>query len=160
MQDAALRAEPPLTQARVTPFPAPAPDARSAPPLSPGERALLEELRGYARDAQLSAPMDPMRACRLIEPGDARAHGRALLRALGVLAVRPLTFHPRGAEEVGFDERWLLSLVRALETGDMASARLLIGGRTGKAGRRVLAWLARGYAERRAAPLDFGTIPD
>jgi|AACY02.3.fsa_nt_gi hypothetical protein len=156
---AALSVETPAFGAdRIAAFPVRTPEPVAAPPLSSADRALLETLRGFARDAQLSGALDLHHVCSLIEPGGLREHGRALLRALDVLSARPLVFHPRGAEEAGFDELWLLRLVRALQAGDSASARLLIGGRVPRSGRRVVAWLARAFAER--AALDFGMIPD
>ena len=144
--------------ARIAPFPGAAATPRLRD-LDPAERRLLEELRLYVRQAQLAGPIDLNRVCALIDPGGAADYGRALIRALDATAGRRLVFHPRGATETGFDELWLVRLIRALEEGDAPSARFLIGGRVPKPGRRLVAWLAAGLAERRAG-LDFGTIPD
>lgn len=121
--------------------------AIAAPALDAADQALVEFLRACARSAQLAEAFQPHRACPLTED-DAAAYGRALLRALGAVSSRPVVFHPRRTPVASFDERWALRLVRALQAGDDASAAVLIGGRTAQGGRRVLAWLARGLAER------------
>jgi hypothetical protein len=121
---------------------------RAALPVPTGDRALLEHLRSLARRSQLAAPVALEQTCRLIEPGSADAYGMALMRSLSVLAARPMVFHPRGAEEASFDELWLLRLLRCIQSGDTDSARLLIGRRTDKLGRRTITWLACGFAER------------
>lgn len=125
--------------------------------LDAADRRLLARLRDLARRAQLTAPMAIDGTCRLAEPGphgEAEAYGAALLRSLAQVATRPLVFYPRGAEEVGFDEAWLVRLVRCLADSDEDSARLLIGGRVTRIGRRVVTYLAKGFAERIAHPLD------
>lgn len=129
--------------------------ARQAAPvaraLAEEDRRLLAVLRGLAREAQLSGPIALETTCRLMDaaPEDqARAYGAALLRSLALVATRPLVFHPRGAAEVGFDEAWLVRLVRCLAEGDEDSARLLIGSRVLRIGRRIIAFLAKGFAER------------
>ena len=155
---AVRRAAPAPATARIAPFPGAAATPRLRD-LDPEDRALLEELRGYVRGAQLAGPLDLNRVCALIDPGGAADYGRALIRALDATAGRRLVFHPRGARETGFDELWLVRLVRAFEEGDRPSARFLIGGRVPQTGRRLVAWLAAGLAERRRG-LDFGTIPD
>jgi hypothetical protein len=128
-------------------------------PRSGADRALLEHLRRLARHAQLSAPLGLETTCSLIEPGSAVSYGTALMRALAVVASRSLVFHPHGAGEASFDELWLLRLLRCLESGDTDSARLLIGGRVGRIGRRTVTFLARGLAERIAElGLDAGSL--
>jgi hypothetical protein len=145
------------------------PDARpgaTPPPLAAGDVALVEFLRECARAAQLSEQLELHRVCPLTEES-ARAYGRALLRALGAASTRRMVFHPRRTREIGFDERWLLRVLRALQSGDDASAAVLIAGRSGRSGRRILGWLARGLAERlsrdgvdaSAKDLDFRIIP-
>jgi hypothetical protein len=145
------------------------PDSRpgaTPPPLAACDVALIEFLRECARAAQLSEPLELHRVCPLAEDS-ARAYGRALLRALGAASARRMVFHPRRTQEVGFDERWLLRVLRALQSGDDASAAVLIAGRSARPGRRVLGWLARGLAERLsrdgvdagAKDLDLRTIP-
>lgn len=121
---------------------------RPVRPLAPGDVRLLDALRDLARRAQLSPPLLPEHVCSLKTPSSPQAYGLALMRNLNAMALRPLVFHPRGAVEASFDEAWLLRLLRCLQGGDPASARLLIGGRIGHYGRRTVGWLALGLAER------------
>jgi hypothetical protein len=117
-------------------------------PLAAADRRLLRLLRAVARQAQLSGPIAVDHVCSLTEPADPVAYGLALMRTLDAVASRPMLFHPVGAEEVGFDEMWLVRLVRCLQGGDTASARLLIDRRTERMGRRAVAFLAQGLALR------------
>jgi hypothetical protein len=107
-------------------------------------------IRDLARRTQLSAPMPLEHACSLADPSSPTAWGLALLRTLSHATTRPFVFHPRGEPRAGFDEAWLISLVRCLQRGDAGSARLLIGGRIGRLGRRPVAFLAQGFAARLA----------
>lgn len=137
------------------------PAVLAAASLDATDLRLLARVRGLARRAQLAAPLAIDGTCRLADPGpagEAEAYGAALLRSLAEVAVRPLVFHPRGAVEVGFDEAWLVRLVRCLAEGDEDSARLLIGSRVTRIGRRVVTFLAKGFAERIAGPLDAGNL--
>jgi hypothetical protein len=129
------------------------------PSLANGDRSLIKQLRRMARQAQLSSPISIDHACSLIAPAGAQEFGLALMRTLDAVALRPLQFHPVDAAEVGFDELWLIRLLRCLEAGDAASARLLIDTRTQRVGRRAVAYLAQGLAARLMdGDLDVGDI--
>lgn len=116
--------------------------------LSADDRAVLRLVRRLARQAQLCGPIPVDHVCSLIEPASPQAYGVALMRTLDVVATRPMVFHPETAEEASFDELWLVRLLRCLRLGDTASARLLIDRRTGRFGRRAVAFLAQGFAGR------------
>lgn len=119
-------------------------------PVAAQDRDLLLLLRDLARRTQLSAPMTVEHACSLADPSSPTAWGLALMRTLSHAATRPFVFHPRGEPRAGFDEAWLISLLRSLQRGDTGSARLLIGSRIGRLGRRPVAFLAQGFAARLA----------
>lgn len=120
--------------------------------VSAEESVLLDWLRRLARRAQLSAPIAVDHVCSLGAPASAETYGLALMRTLDAVAKRPLVFHRSGSSEAGFDELWLLALLRALNDGDSASARLLIVSRAGRSGQRAVAFLAQGVAARLARP--------
>ena len=127
----------------------PPPVVRGAGPVvSAADHALLTYLRRLARRAQLAAPITVDHVCALIEPARPDAYGLALMRTLDAVATRPLVFHPATSVEASFDEMWLLRLLRSLESGDHASAKLLIGCRINRFGRRPVAFLAQGLAAR------------
>ncbi|TVQ54572.1 MAG: hypothetical protein EA355_11590 [Rhodobacteraceae bacterium] len=141
-------------------------------PLSAEDRRIIAFLRDCARAAHLDEPLHAY-AAQAPAGEDAAAWGRSLLRAIGAAATRPFTLHRGRAAEVTFDERWLLRVLRSLQTGDEASAAVLIAGRVSRDGRRVLGWLARGLAERldaaavdvsgvdaARAGLDFRMVPE
>lgn len=133
------------------------PAVLAAASLDVTDQRLLAQVRELALHAQLAAPIAIDGICRLVEPGprgEAEAYGAALLRSLAQVAVRPLVFHPRGAVEVGFDEAWLVRLVRCMAEDDEDSARLLIGSRVTRIGRRVVTFLAKGFADRIVRPLE------
>lgn len=116
--------------------------------LSAADRHVLRRLRRMARQAQLSSPIAIDHACSLIAPSGPDEYGLALMRTLNAVALRPVNFHPVGAEETTFDELWLMRLLRCLQAGDVSSARLLIDTRTQRIGRRAVAFLAQGLAAR------------
>lgn len=134
-----------MTTAATLVFPAASAPATERP-LSVGDRALVERLRACARAAQLAAPMDPFHACALIAPPagrEAHVYGVALMRTLGRALDRRLAFHQRGAAVATIGERWLLSLLRAIEAGDAASAMFLAARWVRRTDRRAILFLAQ-----------------
>ncbi len=118
------------------------PDAR--------ERALIERLRRLACRSRLARRLDLDKACALIagEPGEAvDRYGVALLAALAETAACRLVFHPAGAAETTFAERWLLGLVAAIEREDGPSVRFQVERVVTPAGRRTVRFLATGLAD-------------
>jgi hypothetical protein len=110
-------------------------------------------LRACARRAQLSPPIDLDRACALIDPPAGRAaeaYGAALMRALDRGALRPVALHAAGAPSLG--ERWLLALLRALGSGDVASALFLVGRWVDRPHRRGVLFLAQRLSRALDAP--------
>ncbi len=132
----------PLRRAPVPPPAGPAPGDADA--------ALLEDLRRWSLAALCGPPLDLDRACALIAPAGEAARdacGRALLAALDGAALRPLSFHPRGAAVPAFGEAWLLALLRATAEGDGDSARFLVARAVRRERRRLILWLARRLVE-------------
>jgi hypothetical protein len=118
--------------------------------LSRQDEALLHRLRLSARRARLASRIDLDRACALIAPEPEQAaevYGCTLLRALDAEAARPVVFHPGCAAPAGFDEMWLLRIVRLFQSGDEAGARFLIAGRVNLHARRKVAFLAARFAQ-------------
>ena len=138
------------TVTRLCLVPAAPPQPATVPQSDRTDTRLVEVLRRLARESHLGRRMDPHRACALIEmaPGDAvDRFGRGLLSALRNAAAVRLVFHPAGAAERTFAERWLVGLVEAYDRGDADSVRFAIERAVSPAHRRTIRFLARGFSE-------------
>lgn len=123
--------------------------------LSPEDARLLTCLRMFARQAKIAPRLDLDRACALIAPHPSEAMqiwGSTLLRALDAQATRAVVFHAGCAARPGFDELWLLRIIRLFQQGDDAGARFLIAGRVPHRARRKIAFLAARFAANFTSP--------
>lgn len=119
--------------------------------LSVPATAALDKLRSTATRCQAARRLDLFCACRMLS-GDTKEAGtafaRALIRTLSQgLGRAPVFFRP-GSREVSFDERWLISLISAVQKGDEPSFEFLIRSRLGRHTHRPTAFLVRNLAMR------------
>ena len=126
---------------------------RPCAPLSDTDAARLDELRRVAMTCRARPRADLFEACALLQvtPAATRAaHAEALLRCLHEALGQPARLHAPGADELTFDERWLLELCRAAARGDTASTAFLLGRRVGAAHRRLVRYLVSRIASTEA----------
>ena len=123
---------------------------RPGDPLSDTDAARLNHLRHVAMTCRAKPRADLFHACALLQitPAASReAHAEALMRCLPEALGQPARLHAPGADELTFDERWLLELLRAATAGDTASTAILLGRRVGAAHRRLVRYLVSRIAE-------------
>ena len=95
--------------------------------LAPAATAALEKLRAMALKCRANRRLDLDRACRMLssDSGEAgRAFASALVRTLSQGLGRAPVFYKPGSREVSFDERWLISLMAAVQHDDDAQLRV------------------------------------
>lgn len=126
-------------------LPAPARHLSPAPVPAPADVQRLNWLRLLFRSCRAKARLDLFQACALLgveRPDSAQLYADALLRALSARSARALVLNPPGTATLGFDERWLLSLLAAIARGDEPSRDFLLRSRVPQADRRAIGWLA------------------
>lgn len=125
---------------------APAPTANpEATRLAEADRDALNRLRLAALRCRAAARLDLFRACAMLgadREATTPAFAEALLRTLDQGLNEAPVFHAPGADDLSFDERWLMSLIGALRADDMPSATFLINSRIAQPARRSLGFLA------------------
>ncbi len=114
------------------------------PDVSPESFALLNYLRFVALECRAKPKSDLFEACALLH-GDrtasCAAHAEALMRCLNdTLGTRARLFSP-GTTELSFDERWLISLGRAINNNENASVDFLLKSRVKPDDRRLICFL-------------------
>ena len=97
--------------------------------LSNVELTLLEEIRDHAKKARSLPRIDIFKACDLVQidfelltPEILSVFIRSLSQAFG----RPVNFSEAGAENLTWDEKWLVSIVSAVSRADYDSVNFLI----------------------------------
>ncbi len=140
---------------KVLPWPAERRTNEQPPPrLQPGaiadrDRALVDWFRLVARGMRICARIDLDRACALIAAQNdvaADRYANALLRAVFDNAKTPVAMYQLGAASQTHFEAWLVRLIRSFQTGDDASARMLIGSFVERGGHRKVSFLAASLA--------------
>ncbi|WP_299687781.1 hypothetical protein [uncultured Tateyamaria sp.] len=123
-------------------------DHQTVPPhrsrLSAQDVRYLDDLRRVAMACRVKPRADLFEACALLQVtrGATRAaHAEALMRGLNEALGKPARLHAPGADELTFDEMWLLQLGRAVATGDAASLTFLLGRRVCPEHRRLVRFL-------------------
>lgn len=108
---------------------------------------ILADARMAALSCRSAARTDVFKACALLSttsrearPTFARAFVRCLTQALGKA---PVMYRP-GVTELSFDESWLISALRAAQSGDDASFTFLIHTRVPFEHRRSIGFLING----------------
>ena len=113
-------------------------------------RGALNRLRLIALRCRAARRIDLFSACALLslDRGEAaHAHAMALLRALPQALEKAPVFHVPGAQEISFDEAWILRLLQAIRERRGDSIAFLIASRIRPPHRRQIAFLAKGLAE-------------
>ncbi len=126
-------------------------DAIRLPDAARPNRAECEigALRRCAKRSQIAPRLDLERLVAAPDSADPALWGVALLQT--VARGRPLTFHRREGAATG-SECWLGALLRALRTGDSASARFLVERHVRPADRRLALCFAQRLVAVEAAP--------
>lgn len=130
-----------------------APPRPVAAPQPVGDPALnrLNKLRLLALRCRAAARLDLFQACALLSTDRqtaANAYADALFRTLGQGLGRPPRIFVPGSTDLSFDERWLMALIDATETGDEASRTFLLSSRLRPEARRALAFLVTNLTDR------------
>lgn len=113
--------------------------------------ATLQRLRWAALHCRTLARIDPFEACRLLDLNGSKAESNfaiAIMQCLRQGLNRKPIFHRINAEDVSFDESWLLRLVYRAKNGDVDSVHFLIASRVAPPYRRSLSYLVFGLAEQ------------
>ena len=97
--------------------------------LSNVEVSLLEEIRDHAKKVRSLPRIDIFKACDLVQidfelitPEILSLFIRSLSQAFG----RPINFYEPGAENMTWDEKWLVSIISAVSRADYDSVNFLI----------------------------------
>ena len=97
--------------------------------LSNVEASLLEEIRDHAKKVRSLPRIDIFKACDLVQidfelitPEILSLFIRSLSQAFG----RPINFYEPGAENMTWDEKWLVSIISAVSRADYDSVNFLI----------------------------------
>lgn len=116
--------------------------------LTEAERATLDALRRVAATCRAARRFDPREdrhkpeeACAACDAPMASA-----VRAMTTLLGRPPRFYAPGTAETGFDERWLIALLRAERRGDRSSLAFLTRSRVARPRAREAAAIVAGLA--------------
>lgn len=126
------------------------PLSRPAPGFTAEQRAGLNRLRLLSLRCRAARRIDVFSACALLSRDRseaAHAYATAFLRALPQALDRTPVFHIPGADEISFDEAWILQLLQAIRAGQNDSIAFLIASRIRACHRRQIAFLARGLSE-------------
>ena len=90
---------------------------------------LLEEIRDHAKKVRSLPRIDIFKACDLVQidfelitPEILSLFIRSLSQAFG----RPINFYEPGAENMTWDEKWLVSIISAVSRADYDSVNFLI----------------------------------
>jgi len=116
----------------------------------PEDVELTAFLRRTARDMRVCARIDLDRACQLIaaeRSATAERYATALIKAVCDHAKSPVRVYQLGSVETSHFEQWFARLVRSFQSGDDASARLLIGSYITPEGHRRVSFLASGLSK-------------
>jgi hypothetical protein len=117
----------------------------------PAPSAALDKVRRLALRCRATRRIDLFRACQMLSE-DGREAGTvfadALIRTLAQgLGQAPVFYRP-GSREASFDERWLMSLMGAVQAHDLPSFEFLIRSRLARHTHRHTAFLVRNLALR------------
>lgn len=113
--------------------------------------ARLNKLRLLALRCRAAARLDLFQACALLSTDRetaANAYADALFRTLDQGLGRPPRIYVPGSRDLSFDERWLMALIEATESGDDASRTFLLTSRLRPKARRALAFLVKNLTDR------------
>ena len=111
---------------------------------------LLDHLRHAARDVRCKSYVDLFGACAALSGNRdvaATAAAEVLMRCLAqALGRRPVLFR-HGEAETSFDEKWLMSLAKALRSDDQISATFLLHSRVPVYARRNVVFLLKNVVD-------------
>ncbi|WP_172794882.1 hypothetical protein [Loktanella sp. 3ANDIMAR09] len=120
--------------------------AHSAPP-----DRLLVHLRKVSRSNRCNGYIDMFGACAALSSNPriaTQAASEVLMRCLSqALGRRPVLYHP-DEPDMSFDEKWLSSLARSLQSGDDDSVAFLLHSRVPRHAHRNLVFLMRCICEQ------------
>jgi hypothetical protein len=117
----------------------------------PEPSAALNKVRRLAVTCRATRRIDLFHACRMLSDDGAEAGAAfadALIRTLAQGLGRAPVFYRPDAREVSFDERWLMSLMGAVQADDLPSFEFLIRSRLARRTHRHTAFLVRNLALR------------
>lgn len=114
------------------------------PQLSPQAYAFMNKIRFVAMRCRSKPKTDLFKTCARLQASRStswEAHADALTRCLAeALGTRPRFYRP-GAQELSFDEAWLIQLGQSLERGDFANVEFATKSRVLPEHRRLLNYL-------------------
>lgn len=121
-------------------------------PAIPAEwKDALNALRIIALKCRSAPRADLFEACALLSIKSEvaqDAHARALLKCLRQAVAHPPIFYRPEAQDISFDEAWLVQSLIAAHKGDADSFAFLIRSRVFKVHQRQIAFLIKGIARK------------
>jgi hypothetical protein len=124
---------------------------KAALPLHGKDRDVLNRLRLCAMECRVAARVDLFEACALLtlEGEDAkRRFMDTFVRCLSDAFHRPVKWYHPGAQEVTFDEAWVLRCLSSIEAGDADSLSFLLRSRVARENRRYIGYLLGRISEQ------------
>ena len=113
-------------------------------PLHGRDRDILNRLRLCAMECRVAARVDLFEACALLtlEGEDAkRTFMATFVKCLSNAVHGPVKWYRPGAEEVTFDEAWVLRCLSTIEAGDTDSLSFLLRSQVAQDDRRYIGYL-------------------
>ncbi|MBT0956502.1 hypothetical protein IV417_03820 [Alphaproteobacteria bacterium KMM 3653] len=112
--------------------------------------AFLNHLRFMAMKCRAKPQTELFQACALLQVSRTEnqvAHSEALVRCLSQALGKPFKFLAPGANEMTFDEQWVVQLGIACATGDGPSRDFLLRSRVALENQRLVAFLVGRIAD-------------
>lgn len=108
--------------------------------------AFLNHLRFTAMKCRTKPQTELFQACALLQVSRSQsqtAHSEALMRCLSQALGQPARLLAPGANEMTFDEQWLVQLGKAFAAGDHLSQAFLLRSRVAHENRRLVGFLVK-----------------